>query len=365
MSEPVYRQRKQITEEELQQPEPPFTSQEDPLKGVRDVQKMVSQETGQPMANTFQNAPFTVSGNVPPEFIAAMESKRVGKTPSGLDTQVVPKTVASGPVNQTGSSELESLLKRLSDKYIWEKIEFPSKGKFYTDIPSSVHVRSMTGEEEQILATRRYVKRGEAIDMIFSRCVNEKFATENLISPDRTYLLIYLRGISFTPEYDVEVSCPKCTLKFNTVINLNALEVTECPDNFGPDQLQGILPESQFKYRYRLPTGRDEIDIANYRENKIQKFGEQSEDDTLLYRTALLLEDIEGVTLKKEIQFLLRKLPINDVQHLRQRINNPPFGVNTEVTLMCPSCVEYFSVDLPLEESFFFPREKKEPEIHQ
>lgn len=377
----VYRQRKQITPEELD----PSEESRDPLKGVKDVQRAIAQETGRPVTEGLikEEAPFAISGNIPPEFRAAIEARQGDRgdeireqqrLSSGLETHVVQKPSKFAqqkavPDTQayrlTGSEQFETLLQRLADKHHWEEFDFPSKGKFYTDIPTTIHVRPMTGEEEQILATPRWVKRGKAMDMIFQRCIREKFDTENLLSIDRTHLLIYLRGISYTPEYDVEVRCRECGVKFSTVIDLNILEVTDCPDDFGISNLLGALPVSKFKYRYRLATGRDELEIANYRDKRIQQFGDQSEDDTLLFRTALLLEEIEGVTNKKEIQFLLKRLPINDVQHLRRQINEPPFGVDTEVHLLCPACSEEFPTDLPLEANFFFPRKKKEPEALQ
>jgi hypothetical protein len=203
------------------------------------------------------------------------------------------------------------------------------------------------------------VRKGKAIDMIFQRCIRENIPTEELLSVDRTHLLIYLRGISYTPEYDVEIRCPACTIKFSTVVNLNDLDVESCPDDFDPNTLEGVLPTSGFRYSYRLATGGDEQEITAYRERRIQQCGDQSEDDTLLYRTALLLEDIEGVAMKKELAHLLKRLPINDVAHLRNVINEPPFGVDTDVPMLCPSCNEEFHIDLPLETNFFFPRKKE------
>jgi hypothetical protein len=44
----------------------------------------------------------------------------------------------------------------------------------------------MTGEEEQILSTPRWVKKGKAIDMIFRRCIKEPINTDELLSVDRT-----------------------------------------------------------------------------------------------------------------------------------------------------------------------------------
>ena len=382
MTDDVYRQRRKISSKDLEDgfvDESPTNDESDPLSSIRKIQQQAANETGtesseQPLLRG--EAPFSISGAVPPAFREAMANRSKSPVESyekeedlpqfikeSATRSAVPKPKAATPdakVRVTGSDQFENLLQRLAEQHQWEEFEFPSKGRFYNNIPQTVHVRPMTGEEEQILATPRFVKRGKAIDMIFERCIREKINTEDLLSVDRTHLLIYLRGISYTPEYDVEIKCPECGIKFQTIIDLNSLDVNDCPPEFGPNSLEGTLPMSGFKYRYRLSLGKDEQQISQYREKKIQDWGDQSEDDTLLYRTALLLEEIEGVKMLKEIQFLLKKLPIADVAYLRNEINQPPFGVKTEVPLLCPSCTEEFKIDLPLETSFFFPRKREE-----
>lgn len=368
--ENVYRQRRKIDSSELNDPTEQVAKPNDPLASIRSMQQAAANEVGkqpeQPLAKP--DMPFAISGNIPAAFREALANKEsVNYSPPKSDIpdflqkpQSKVKPTPDSKVRVTGSDSFEDVMARLAEHHHWEQFEFPSKGKFYSNIPSVINVRSMTGEEEQILATPRFVKRGKAIDMIFNRCIKEKINTEDLLSIDRTHLLIYLRGISYTPEYDVEIKCPECGAKFQTVIDLNSLEVEECPNDFGPDQLEGVLPVSGFKYRYRLSLGKDEQQISQYREKKVKDWGDQSEDDTLLYRTALLLEEIEGVKMLKEIQYVLKKLPIADIAHLRNEINQPPFGVNTEVPMLCPVCTEGFNIDLPLETSFFFPRKKKE-----
>jgi hypothetical protein len=355
MSDETFRQqRKKITPEE---------STENPMEAVRDVQRAVAEETGRDMPTAMANdSPFEIKGNIPPEFQKALQQKR------GLDNestrprrqpQMNQRATPDNRVRMQGSDELEHLLQQLASQHQWEEFEFCSRGVFYDKIPPMVHVRPMTGEEEQILATPRFVKKGKAIDMIFQKCIQENIDTEELLSADRTHLLIYLRGISYTPEYDVEIKCPECDTKFSTVINLDQLPVNSCPEDFSGKKLEGVLPSSGFSYAYRLATGADELSVTSYREQRIENFGDQSEDDTLLYRTATLLERIEGVTDRREIQVLLKKLPINDVSHLRNEINNPPFGVDTEVPMFCPSCTAKFEIDLPLEANFFFPKKKE------
>lgn len=370
MAEDVFKQsRKKITADDLTGT--PGASL-DAVKGFHaQAAKEVSGEAPRPATE----APFQIEGNIPPEFKEAMMRRNSFAAPPTDNDDAFetfeapperprakprPKPTPDAKVRVQGSDALEDALGRLGGLHKWETFEFPSKGKFYSNIPGTIHIRAMTGEEEQILATPRWVKKGKAIDMIFQKCIREKFNTEDLLSVDRTHLLIFLRGISYTPEYDVEVKCPNCSIKYAHIIDLNELDVRLCSEDFAPDSLSGTLPASGFEYSYRLATGQDEQEVANYRERRINEWGDQGEDDTLLYRTALLLEEIAGVTAKKELALLLKKLPIQDVAHLRNEINQPPFGVDTLLPLMCPSCSEPFKIDLPMEANFFFPRKKEE-----
>ena len=273
----------------------------------------------------------------------------------------------SGPeLRATGSSKLEELLEGIyTEGNVFEEITLPSLGKFYdgNDGPSDgkVHIRKMTGEEEQILATPRFVRKGEAVNMIFNRCMQEKFDTNEFLTEDRTYLLIYLRGISYSPNYDVELRCPETDQVFSETIDLNSLYVDNCPADFGVDDLQGVLPDTGYKFSYHLSKGKDETEVQRHRDRMIKNFDRSDQaDDTLLYRTALLLEDIEGLVDDLELQTLLKRLPIKDVAYLRNLLNDPPFGVDTNLVVTSPYTMQEFTVDLPLEANFFFPRQRKE-----
>lgn len=274
-----------------------------------------------------------------------------------------PRPVPQNLSASGSSGHLKELLENLrGSTTIYEEIELPSKGRFYDgeNGPANgvISIRPMTGEEEQILATPRFVRKGQAINMIFQKCIKEGYRAENLLSIDRTYLLIYLRGISYSPNYDVEVKCPECEKKFGTTIDLNSLYVESCPDNYGPI-LQDVLPTTNLPFSYRLSTGKDEQEIQDHRDRRIKAFGDATADDTLLYRTAMLLDNIDGINSKNELQILLKNLPINDVAYIRNCMNEPPFGVDTNIEIICPSCLQEFSLDLPLEANFFFPRRKK------
>jgi T4 bacteriophage base plate protein len=341
------------------------TSGEENLEMVEKVRNQVSKDDENPLVG----GNFGVGGKIPQGFIEALkktknqqegspaEPKRNFEKMNNTESVPVPRNTYS-----VGSGHLKEILEGLkSSTNTFEEIELPSKGKFYDhDGPQNgiVSIRPMTGEEEQILATPRLVRKGQAINMIFQKCIKEQIRPESLLTVDRTYLLIYLRGISYSPSYDVEIKCPECERKFGTTIDLNSLYVESCPDDYGP-VLQDVLPTSKLPFSYRLSTGKDEQEITDYRDRKIKAFGDSSADDTLIYRTSVLLNDIDGITNKTELQILLKNLPIGDVSYIRNCINEPPFGVDTNVEIVCPSCLQDFEVDLPLEANFFFPRRKK------
>lgn len=345
--------------------------QESGLPALNMIQKMREQaasENGGVPEEAPQVGNFNIKGQVPAEFMKALQGKNKTKGEPKSGFGQMGKSDESQPRNAVrnqgpaASNHLKELLEGLKGSTtIYEEIKLPSGGRFYdSDGPSDgvISIRPMTGEEEQILATPRFVRKGQAINMIFQRCIKENYRAENLLTVDRTYLLIYLRGISYSPNYDVEVKCPNCDKRFNTTIDLNSLYVEGCPDDFGP-ALQDVLPTTKLPFAYRLSTGRDEQEITDYRDRRIKAFGDSSTDDTMTYRTAMLLDNIDGLTNKNELQILLKNLPINDVAHIRNCINDPPFGVDTNIEIVCPSCLQDFEVDLPLEANFFFPRRKK------
>jgi hypothetical protein len=306
--------------------------------------------------------PVQITGQAPEEFLRRMQQRKTqgqdSNSPPGA-----PKAPSRPQIPANSSVDLQNILQSLqSQSSIFEEITLPSLGRFYdgTDGPTDgkLHVRPMTGEEESILATPRFVKKGQAINMIFSRCIQETYRPENLLSVDRTYLLIYLRGISYGNEYEVEVKDPDSDRKFSTVIDLNSLPVDFCPLEFGP-LLTDVLPKSNLEFTYRLSRGKDEQELQDHRERRLKQFGDSGADDTLLYRTAQLTDSIANITDKNELQILLKNLPIQDLSYLRGIVNEPPFGVDTKVSILSPLSSEEFEVELPLEANFFFPRRKK------
>ena len=355
MSEDAFRpQRRQITEGDIAGEEVTGQGAADQLAEMAAMRQRAAQDVGDDFQSPEGDFGGRVKGNVPEAFKRATRA------------QTAPAAQPKQEMRVTGSGRLEELIAGIGTRgnMIYERVELPSRGRFYDgeNGPSDgiVHLRPMTGEEEEILATPRFVKKGQAINMIFNRCMKENFDSSNFLTQDRTYMLIYLRGISYTPEYDVEVRDPETDQTFATTINLNDLYVDYCSADFSSDDLEDVLPVTGYRFKYRLAVGKDEQEIQEHRERRAKNFDLSGQaDDTLLFRTAHLIDEVEGLTDKREIQTLLKKLPIQDVAYLRTVVNEPPFGVDTKVSITNPYSLREFEIELPLESNFFFPRARR------
>lgn len=315
-----------------------------------------------------------IKGNMPPELLQRINSfsqqTNNDEVNENVNVNYQPKVIKNKKVAfnnpVTTSNKLQEILEGIKEvSSTYEEIVLPSLGKFYngTNGPTDgkLKIRPMTGAEEQILATQRFVKKGKAMNMIFDKCIKEskQYPSENLLVADRNFLLIYLRGISYGPEYEVEITCPFTDKKFPYTIDLN-LDITQCPDIFNPSNLYGVLPRTKLNFSYRLPNGVDEQRITDHRDRNIKFDNSEKADDTLLYRTALLINEIDEIDDEREILVLLKNLPIADVAYLRNLTTNEPFGVNTKILITSPFTGEEFETELPFDTSFFLPTAKKE-----
>jgi hypothetical protein len=214
MADEVFKQKRRIESEEIETG--------DPFNRIQEVQSAMAQEKGEEF-DTFKNpdSPIQMSGNIPPGLKEMMQQRGGGQAAPAP----AKRKMESKEASKVASDAYDALMEKLVSHSTWEAVELPSRGKFYDSIPGVLHLRPMTGNEEQILATPRHVRRGKAIDMIFEKCIRENIQPSELLSIDRDYLLIFLRGISYTPEYDVEVRCPECAQKFNTIVDVAVVEV--------------------------------------------------------------------------------------------------------------------------------------------
>lgn len=245
---------------------------------------------------------------------------------------------------------------------IYEQVMLPSKGMLYpkdwTD-GGKIAIKPMTIREEKILSTVRLVKTGKALDMVFRACVQKpEIKVEELLSGDRSFLLFYLRCISYGAAYEYKINCPACNTQFENVFNLNAIQTRKLADNF-KEPIDFTLPISKKRVAYRLMRGADELAILEDQERALSSFGADQIDNTLSYKLARSIELVENITDKKEIEKFVEVMLAGDAAALRQDMNEKDCGVDIEAKHICPKCANEFSVDLPLTVDFFRYSPKK------
>jgi len=305
-----------------------------------------------------------IGGNIPESFKQMVVDQRVEERVEENTPDVPIDTKPQKEIKTSENNTLEEILASMNTN-VFERIELPSRGVFYNgkDGPTDgvLHIREMTGAEEQILATPRLHRGNRAINMVFDNCIKEQYRSENFLSQDRTFVLIYLRGISYSPEYEVEIKDPDSNQTFMETINLDTdLSKNYCPENFGVSDLTDELPNTKLSFTYRLPTGKDEQNIIDYRDRMNKDFQRSNiADDTLIYKNSMLIEQLGGLTNKNEIKILLKRLPIQDLAYIRTVLDEPPFGVDTKVTIQNPYTFNEFTIDMPVDANFFLPRVKK------
>lgn len=309
----------------------------------------------------------TITGSLPPQMREMLGKNNQQNMMNDVNS-AIEKT------NTTGNPNLDAMLlwnKKFTENY--RTVDLPSRGKFYNgnDGPTDgrLHIRPMTGHEQEILTNGRD-KRLDPLSRVFKQCIQEGYDTQSFLMTDREWLTILLRGICLGKDFECSITCPVpyCSRTYRHTIDLDQdIFVEYCPDNFGPENLKDAFPICGYKFVYRYPTNQDIENFQREKENKIGNFGSEATNSNTLSTTALLanyVSEIEGplgpLVAKHDLSFMIKNLHYADFEYLQQRISNPPFGQDTDVTIECPYCGEESKVKLPLDQNFFSPRLTKE-----
>jgi len=343
---PEFGQRREVPREESDE-------MPEEMMVAREVSKLAAQAAGQ---------------SEQPQQRPEIPQEPLGPGPNVASEEIGPVAPPSPPIAETSAPSIpinkvksaNEIIARLKEKQKYEEVLLPSKnltyGGFGLERNKPIHVKPMTIEEEKVLSTPRLIRSGEAIDRIYESCMYENIPASKLLSPDRIFLLFYIRGISYGPEYDIDVKCPSCETPFSESINLNTLEIDYCKDDF-TGEVHQVLPDSGLDIWYRIPCGEDERSLTKYREMRVKNFA-GAVDDTLTRRNTMLITRVNTIENQMEIEQIVNNLGVKDSNFLRDRINNPGFGPQTDIYMSCPYCFHEWTLDLPIDANFFFPRTK-------
>jgi len=217
------------------------------------------------------------------------------------------------------------------------------------NLHTSVTVRELTGEEEEILATRN-MSPIKKINRILARCTESIGAVQgslvdtvipDLTQGDRVFLLIAIRRASLGNDMPVLTKCPGCERESRFIFDLSELEVKPMPDPLV--RFYDLeLPKSGQKVRMKVLTGRGE--------EAISKASNKGVD---IVSTAIFVR-IDSLNDKPATIKDLKSLSLSDRNFLRESWEDHEGGVDTTLEIECPSCSREYETELDISQQGFF-----------
>lgn len=216
-----------------------------------------------------------------------------------------------------------------------------------------VVVREITGEEEDILSSRKmpmYVRMNKVIENCVLSIGSYKQGVpewskiiKDLIVTDRLFLLIKIRIVTLGELFSFKAKCPNesCGKYSSQTTSLDEFEIKGLKDPM-LRSWKGKLPKSGYSYTARIQTGADEEKLAKV---------SGSEDLLSLAMLARLIE-LNGES--PVALAAVKKLGSMDRQFLRGDFDIHEGEIDNTVQITCPHCSNEFSDEVSIASPSFF-----------
>ena len=239
-----------------------------------------------------------------------------------------------------------------------EEVKLASRGIPYPEgHPLSsgvVRVRYMTARDEDILTTKSFIKNGTVFDELYKALLMDNVKYNDLLTVDRTSIMLAARSLSYGAEYEVSVDTPSGNTQ-EVVINIDELPEKDIDfDKFtkGQNLFLFTLPKSGREIGFKLLTVSDEkqIDARIKSWKKVRRQGE------LTARLRQLIVSVDGETNKGKIAtFIDEELLAADSRALRDYIKTIQPGVDLEIEVTDEVSGEPFRTEIAFGFDLFYP----------
>lgn len=292
------------------------------------------------------------------------------------------------PIGKTDVDVLDAILQASPDDIIpWEKVALPSEGIYYDGaIPNGeVEVKGWGLASDKILATSRLAQSGQSLNYIYKKYVRlpKNFDHMSLLAGDRIFLLYYMRGVTYGNEYEFLIECndEDCEHVWSETYDMNQLVTTRTGPNMklGKEPFKVVLPYfseyagTEVWVMVRLLRGYD-IDImtsqkkaarklrptararARAKTKKGKKISEENLDKTIEANLRMVIVEAMGDADRGKIDKLVARMHARDTATIREFLRDNSPGIDTSIEVKCPECNNQITMDLPITESFFRPK---------
>lgn len=243
---------------------------------------------------------------------------------------------------------------------IIHEVELPSKGLPYSKesgITLNITIRAITTAEEKLIFGSGT---DQAITKALKKCIVDPKDIDlgELTIPDKHFLIVAWRTLSYGPDYETRGRCPVCGQANDYVLSIQDMvdSVTWIDENY-------LEP-----YEIELPNSKDHISLRYLRDKDIRaierevsrlrrtlKTIDPDADLSYSYRLASFIHSINGneLSLQDKVSYV-DKLTARDtsyIKHYADKMNN--FGILPTMEVECKTCSSPFNVYIPVDTNFF------------
>ena len=258
----------------------------------------------------------------------------------------------------------ESLPDPMSFVVPTEIVELPSKGKGYPlDHPlhglEVVEIRHMTAKDEDILTSRSLLKKGLALDrLIDNLLVDKRIRSMNLLSGDRSAIIIEARKYAYGNEYKTKITCPECsdTKRYLYDLNNKHIHYGEIPEDVESSPNGNFivtLPRSKFKIEIKRMTGKDEQEMME----RVKKNSRSNRgvDSNLSEQIKSIIVSVNGDSRVTVCNYFAENMLSADTRYLREVYKKINPDVKLKFDFTCRSCYHEQELEVALDANFFWP----------
>ena len=225
------------------------------------------------------------------------------------------------------------------DKFNYWKIEIeelPSRGRLYPG-NASIKIRPLSVLEVKFLATLLPQTATQVCNELLEKCtILENFTYEDLLLPDRLYLIFWIRLNSFSMKTGYTVNIPHCSVCGNKIeheIKLEELKFKYLDNDFDP---YVYLPDYDETVKISIPKYKDSII--------------RTEDD--LDELALYLDN--GIGSFEDKRKYMEEMSAMDYITFKEAVERNSCGVITDIVVSCPQCHKAYPVKIEINDNNLF-----------
>lgn len=253
------------------------------------------------------------------------------------------------------------LLDRL--KLPGEIVKLPSGGLFYEEgvlapdvVDGEVMVYPMSAYEDICMKNISEIINGNAVNIVFARCVPQILKPEELFGKDVDQLLLMLRKVSSGPTVQIsythtceEAASHKYTIPLHHLISSSKnIDPTLVSTNYTVPLDNGqvvTLQPIKFKEILHIMQDANQFDTMSAVEMKTK----------MLDSTVKMIKAVDEITDQADIAEWVHQLPKTEFTKITDAMNNNTnWGPSMMFTITCEDCQEEVEVEVPLNPLTFF-----------